>query len=253
MPGLSLASDADAVIVWLDRLSLDETVFDNLAALDGAELSLSERMSNILIKTTGAPFVTESHHRLALRLLLVGANPNRPSTGKWSPLHLAARARGAFSLDLIVTLLTNGAEVNARTAHGAGNKTPLAVALEVLSVRPSRFPALDIIRALLRGGANIDSICGSDSAENRMWRIEQLKGPELCAEQNWLECRDMFESLRALGSWKAYARRPHVRMLVLRALVVRDRATTRDVTLRRLVTLPDVVLWRVLSYWRATE
>jgi len=33
MPGLALASDADAVIVWLDRLSLDETVFDNLAAL----------------------------------------------------------------------------------------------------------------------------------------------------------------------------------------------------------------------------
>ena len=253
MPGLSLAADADTVIVWLDRLSLDETVFDNLAALDGAELSLSERMSNILIKTTGAPFVTESHHRLALRLLMVGADANRKSTGHWRPLHLAARARGAFSLDLVEKLLANGADPNARTAHGAGNKTPLAVALEALSVRPSRFPALEIIRALLRGGADIDSVCGSDSAENRMWRIEQLKGPELCAEQNWLECRDMFESLRALGSWKAVARRPHVKMLVLRALVVRDRATTRDVTLRRLVTLPDVVLWRVLSFWRATE
>ena len=252
MPGLTLSSDADAVIVWLDRLSLDETVFDNLAALDGAELSLSERMSNILIKTTGAPFVTESHHRLALRLLLVGANTNRKSTGKWSPLHLAARARGAFSLDLVETLVANGAELNARTAHGAGNKTPLAVALEALSVRPSRFPALDIIRALLRRGADIDSICGSDSAENRMWRIERLR-PEVCQEQNWLKCRDMFECLRALGSWKAVARRPHVRMLVLRALVVRDRATTRDATLRRLVTLPDVVLWRVLSFWRATE
>ena len=128
MPGLSLASDADAVMIWLDRLSLDETVFDNLAALDGAELSLSERMSNILIKTTGAPFITESHHRLALRLLLHGANPNRKSHGHWRPLHLAARARGNFSLDLVTDLLANGAEPNARTAHGAGNKTPLAVA-----------------------------------------------------------------------------------------------------------------------------
>ena len=79
MPGLSLASDADAVIEWLDRLSLDETEFDNLAALDGAELSLGERMSNILIKAAGVPFITESHHRLALRLLMVGADPNRPS------------------------------------------------------------------------------------------------------------------------------------------------------------------------------
>ena len=40
MPGLSLAADADSVIEWLDRLSLDETVFDTLAAIDGAELSL---------------------------------------------------------------------------------------------------------------------------------------------------------------------------------------------------------------------
>ena len=252
MPGLSLAADADAVIVWLDRLSLDETVFENLAALDGAELSLSERMSNILIKTTGAPFVTESHHRLALRLLLVGANPNRKTTGHWRPLHLAARARGAFSLDLVATLLANGADPNARTAHGAGNKTPLAVALEVLSIRPSRFPALEIIRALLRRGAKIDSICGSDTTENRMWRIERLR-PEVCEEQNWLACRETFDCIRAAGSWKAFVRRPHVDLFVLRALVVRGRATTRDVGLRRLVTLPNPVLWRVLNYWCATS
>ena len=79
MPGLSLAADADSVIEWLDRLSPDETVFDDLAAIDGAELSLGERMSNLLIKAAGVPWVTESHHRLALRLLMVGADPNRPS------------------------------------------------------------------------------------------------------------------------------------------------------------------------------
>ena len=47
-----------------------------LAAIDGAELSLGERMSNLLIKAAGVPWVTESHHRLALRLLMVGADPN---------------------------------------------------------------------------------------------------------------------------------------------------------------------------------
>ena len=31
------------------------------------------------------------------------------------------------------------------------------------------------------------------------------------------------------------------------------RATTRDAGLRRLVTLPNPVLWRVLNYWRATS
>ena len=59
--------------------------------------------------------------------------------------------------------------------------------------------------------------------------------------------------MRAAGSWKAFVRRPHVDLFVLRALVVRDRATTRDAGLRRLVTLPNPVLWRVLNYWRATS
>ena len=45
----------------------------------------------------------------------------------------------------------------------------------------------------------------------------------------------------------------YVDLFVLRALVVRDRATTRDAGLRRLVTLPNPVLWRVLNYWRATS
>ena len=251
MPGLSLAADADSVIEWLDRLSLDETVFDTRGDRRGrtepgrAHVEPSDQGSWRPVGNREPPPPRPPTP-------YGWGRPERPSTGKWSSLHLAARARGVFALEVVETLLANGAEPNARTAHGAGNKTPLAVALEVLSVRPSRFPALDIIRALLRRGAKLDSICGSDSAETRMWRIERLR-PEVCQEQNWLECRDMFECLRALGSWKAYARRPHVRMLVLRALVVRDRATTRDVTLRRLVTLPDVVLWRVLSFWRATE
>ena len=123
MPGLALASDADAVIVWLDRLSLDETVFDNLAALDGAELSLSERMSNILIKTTGAPFIAESHHRLALRLLMVGADANRKSTGHWRPLHLAARARSRRASSRIHAIAETSRRHRSHThRRGAGSR-----------------------------------------------------------------------------------------------------------------------------------
>ena len=81
---------------------------------------------------------------------------------------------------------------------------------------------------------------------------ERLR-PEVCEEQNWLACRETFDCMRAAGSWKAFVRRPHVDLFVLRALVVRGRATTRDAGLRRLVTLPNPVLWRVLNYWRATS
>jgi hypothetical protein len=43
---------------------------------------------------------------------------------------------------------------------------------------------------------------------------------------------------------------------VLRALVSQGRATTRDgdhAGLRRLVTLPNAVLWQVLNYWRVAQ
>ena len=82
--------------------------------------------------------------------------------------------------------------------------------------------------------------------------LERLR-PEVCEEQNWIACRDTFDCIRAAGSWKAFVRRPHVDLFVLRALVVRGRAKTRDAGLRRLVTLPNPVLWRVLNYWRATS
>ena len=212
-----------------------------------------ETLTGLLVKVMSAPLYRERHVKLARRLLARGADPNPlKASGYGSPLHVAARARGTFALDLVEALLANGADVNARTAHGAGNKTPLMVAVEALSLRPSRFPALAIIRALLRGGARIDRICGSEDAEMRMWRIERLR-PEVCEEQNWLACRETFDCIRAAGSWKAFVRRPHVDLFVLRALVVRGRATTRDVGLRRLVTLPNPVLWRVLNYWRATS
>ena len=211
-----------------------------------------ETLTGLLVKVMSAPLYRERHVKLARRLLARGADPNPLTYGDLSPLHAAATARGPFSLDLVEALLASGAAPNARTAAGAGNKTPLMVAIEALSLRPSRFPALAVVRALLRGGARIDRICGSEDAEMRMWRIERLR-PEVCEEQNWLACRETFDCIRAAGSWKAFVRRPHVDLFVLRALVIRGRAKTRDAGLRRLVTLPNPVLWRVLNYWRATS
>lgn len=88
-----------------------------------------------------------------------------------------------------------------------------------------------------------------------LWRIRLLE-PALCQEQSWRACRESSERIRAAGSWKAAIRRPHIELLVLRALVVRGRARTRDgggTGLRRYVTLPKPLLWRVLNYWRATH
>jgi len=234
-------------------LSLVEAWLDANDEKDDDDNERRETLTGLLVKVMSAPLYRERHVKLARRLLARGADPNPlKASGYGSPLHAAARARGPFSLDLVEALLASGAAPNARTAAGAGSRTPLMVAIEALSLRPSRFPALAIIRALLRGGARIDRVCGSEDVEMRMWRIERLR-PEVCEEQNWLACRETFDCIRAAGSWKAFVRRPHVDLFVLRALVVRDRATTRDAGLRRLVTLPNPVLWRVLNYWRATS
>ena len=235
-------------------LSTVETWLDANDEKDDDDDERRETLTGLLVKvmSSATQYCRERHVKLARRLLARGADPNPLTYGDLSPLHAAATARGPFSLDLVEALLASGAAPNARTAAGAGSRTPRMGAIEALSLRPSRFPALAVVRALLRGGARIDRVCGSEDVEMRMWRIERLR-PEVCEEQNWIACRDTFDCIRAAGSWKAFVRRPHVDLFVLRALVVRGRAKTRDANLRRLVTLPNPVLWRVLNYWRATS
>ena len=121
-----------------------------------------------------APLIRERHVKLARRLR-VGADPNplkasgrlmvAPALGGEGARPLrAGPGRGAYGR---VVPGTRGPR------RPPGNKTPM-VAIEALSLRPSRFPALAVVRALLRGGAHIDRICGSEDVEMRMWRIERL-------------------------------------------------------------------------------
>ena len=65
---------------------------------------------------------------------------------------------------------------------------------------------------------------------------------ELCAE------------VRAAGNWKRYANEPRVQLVVLRKLTERGRAAVpryRDMhTLFAGRTLPDVLFWKILEFWR---
>lgn len=84
-------------------------------------------------------------------------------------------------------------------------------------------------------------------------RIRLLR-PAPCQERIWRACRESSERIRAGGSWKAVIRRPHIDLFVLRALVLRGRATTRGgAGLRHHITLPNELLWRVLNYWRVAQ
>ena len=65
---------------------------------------------------------------------------------------------------------------------------------------------------------------------------------ELCAE------------VRAAGSWKRYANEPRVQLVVLRKLTERGRAKVPRYhnmhTLFARRTLPDVLFWKILEFWR---
>ena len=65
---------------------------------------------------------------------------------------------------------------------------------------------------------------------------------ELCAE------------VRAAGSWKRYANEPRVQLVVLRKLTERGRSRVPRYhfmhTLFARRTLPDVLVWKILEFWR---
>ena len=55
------------------------------------------------------------------------------------------------------------------------------------------------------------------------------------------------------GTWKRYVAEPRKQLLVLRRLVERGRAAPPDGTLARVQGLPDVLFWKVLSFWRSSR
>ena len=55
---------------------------------------------------------------------------------------------------------------------------------------------------------------------------------------------------RREGSWKAYCRVEHKRLIRLRSYLVRGYADTTDARVERILRLPNGACWTVLAYWR---
>ena len=178
-------------------------------------------------------------------------------------------AKAAASLGhqgLVRLLLKHGAAVNARTT--TTNMTPLMRAAKL-----SGFVSLGLVRELLAGGADLDlvSISGRNAeATARMrLRLEIYTGEGIprhtkyCRRPGAVEAfLALLAEVRAAGSWKRYANAPRVQLVVLRKLAESGRAVaTRGVTTRLFAprrrlqamgsrALPDVLLWKILEFWR---
>jgi len=123
-----------------------------------------------------------------------------------------------------------------------------------------------MIRLLLSRGANLDA------------RDDNGRDAEAWARHyNHTEAAALLADVRLAGGWRSYVRVPRKRLLVLRVLCERSRASTEDGLLRRLfpwqppvqekqgpttraarrartpqaAPLPKEVFWLILKFWRS--
>ena len=164
--------------------------------------------------------------------------------------------------DAAVLLLDHGARVDFRSSLGYG-WTPLFSAVTGLT---NIDRTCDMIRLLLRHGVDI----------NARWESTSFTAEAYARRNGKDEAADLLADVRlAGGTWDAYLRYPRKRLLALRVLCERGRASTDDDLLLRLfpwhappkngpttraarrarapraAQLPKEVFWLVLKFWRS--
>ena len=115
---------------------------------------------------------------------------------------------------------------------------------------------LTILKMLLRAGASIDN-CKAVGlrvlhAESQMDDAEKhlLFGSRIARDLDWIAIKGIVAGVRREGSWKAYCRVEHKRLIRLRSYLVRGYAETTDARIDRILRLPNGACWKVLAYWR---
>lgn len=220
-----------------------------------------------------------------VRLWIACGGDAAANDNKVTLLSIAAYQRHA---DTVRFLLGNGANVmdhpdNRRGLYVAPGENSATSALVSCCVnnKVSTPAQLETAKVLLNAGANIDAIYRSfgpggntplmlatlmgnrrmvhyllhRGAQNVMVDVVQspaARSPAVLAhELGYHDLKCLFDAvfLRA-GSYKAYVREPRVRLLLLRVLCERLRATPpADGVLGRVMPLPREVFWLVMQYW----
>ena len=119
---------------------------------------------------------------------------------------------------------------------------------------------LAVLKMLLRAGASLDN-CKAGGPQGPVpkhaeWCIQDAEtdeyygGSRLLADVDWVAIKSIVAGVRREGSWKAYCRVEHKRLLRLRSYLVRGYAETTDARIDRILRLPNGACWKVLAYWR---
>jgi len=117
---------------------------------------------------------------------------------------------------------------------------------------------LVVLKMLLRAGSSLDNckVGGFQGpalhAESFMDDAERhvLYGSRIATDATWIAMKTIVAGVRREGSWKAYCRVEHKRLIRLRSYLVRGYAETTDPRVDRILRLPNGACWKVLAYWR---
>ena len=181
--------------------------------------------SDIIPNSTGRALLAravEANRRDVVQFLLSrGLDVNDEYMGL---LHASVWAGQWFAT---VLLLDCGADVDVRATDR--RRTPLMRAADrTRSVRAEVMPAhLAMVRLLLSRGADVRA---KDRMGHQAHQIAGMGTP----------VRALLSDVRAAGGWRSYVHRDRMRLLVLRALCEKGRATTSDGLLARLFAAEKV-------------
>ena len=181
--------------------------------------------SDIVPNSTGRALLAravETNRRDVVQFLLSrGLDVNDEYMGL---LHASVWAGQWFAT---VLLLDCGADVDVRATDR--RRTPLMRAADrTRSVRAEAMPAhLAMVRLLLSRGADVRA---KDRMGHQAHQIAAMGTP----------VRALLSDVRAAGGWRSYVHRDRMRLLVLRALCEKGRATTSDGLLARLFAAEEV-------------
>ena len=192
--------------------------------------------------------IGKGHLALARALLDMGADPNLFSDAPGvSPLYNAVHGIGEANYEMVLLLLSAGADIHLRKLNG---DTPLIETLQCFELRgDNRYSrqvnCRRIVRLLLRSGVALDGI---DDAFRRLDPALGMMGYE--ARRHYTASRNLICDVRTAGGLRKSEMMLRKQVLTLRTMALRGRAAPRDNVMTFLVDCPNEIAWKILSYWR---